>query len=302
MFSFTPLVSHLRFLYSMHFLRLAILTLVGHLSMVLAKKGPITVAYVEVNSNSIDNTARYQLADGSNVFDIAIIFASNLHYNNSHATWYNNPNVQAILDKAAAEIKPLQQKGIKVLLSLLGGGTGKGIANFASAKEAAAFAKKAAYQVHTYGLDGVDFDDEYADYGSNGMPPANAQSFGWFLEALRKELPDKLITLYNIGPAAQYLSEGNATVGGMLNYSWNPYYGSFSPPAIPGLKKKQLGAAAIAIEGTAVDTAKKLATETLQQGYGVYLTYNLANGNQSDYVGAFAQVLYGQSTKYVPFP
>ena len=286
----------------MHYLHLAVLTLVGHLCVVFAKTGPITVAYVEVNSNSIDNTARYQLADGSNVFDIAIIFASNLHYNNSHATWYNNPNVQAILSNATTEIKPLQKKGIKVLLSLLGGGTGKGIANFVSAKEAAAFAKLAAHQVRTYGLDGVDFDDEYADYGSNGMPQANAQSFGWLLQALRKELPDKLITLYNIGPAAQYLSEGSAKIGGMLDYSWNPYYGSFNPPHIPGLGKKQLGAAAIAIKGTDVNTAKDLATQTLQQGYGVYLTYNLANGDQSDYVGAFAQVLYGQSTKYVPFP
>lgn len=270
------------------------------MSLGIAKTGPLTVAYVEVNSNSIDNVARYQLDDESNVFDIAIIFASNIRNNQGGASWFNNENIQAVLDNAACEIRPLQEKGIKVILSLLGG-SGKGISNFVSSEDAAAFARLAANQIRLYCLDGIDLDDEYAQYGENGTPQTNSQSIGWLLQALRKELPDKLITMYNYGPAGQYLTDGNSSVGSILDYAWNPNYGTFDPPHIPGLGKKNLAAASIAIAGTSVSTAQKLATRTIEEGYAVYLTYNLAEGNQSEYVGAFAKSLYGQNTKYAPF-
>lgn len=285
----------------MHFFALTVLTLIAQISSGIAKSGPLTVAYVEVNSNSIDNTARYQLADGSNVFDIAIIFASNMKSNGGRATWFNNQNVQAVLDNAACEIKPLQEKGIKVVLSLLGGGSGRGISNFASSEEAAAFARLAADQIRLYDLDGIDLDDEYAQYGDNGTPQTNSQSIGWLLQALRKELPDKLITMYNYGPAGQYLMNVDSSIGSILDYAWNPNYGTFDPPLIPGLGKKNLAAASIAIAGTDIGIAQKLANKTVEEGYAVYLTYNLAEGDQSQYVGAFAKSLYGQETKYVPF-
>ena len=42
--------------------------------------------------------------------------------------------------------------------------------------------------VNTYHLDGIDFDDEYAEYGKNGTPQPNNSSFIWLLQSLKKSL------------------------------------------------------------------------------------------------------------------
>ncbi|MGH3164430.1 MAG: glycosyl hydrolase family 18 protein, partial [Trebonia sp.] len=142
------------------------------------KSGPLSTAYVEVNNYSIADVGNYALAsNGANVFDIGIIFAANINYNGSSAYLSFNSQVQAALDNAATEIAPLQAKGIKVLLSILGNHEGAGFANFPSQSAAAAFAEQLAEAVATYNLDGIDFDDEYADYGTNGTPQPNAWSF-----------------------------------------------------------------------------------------------------------------------------
>ena len=100
-----------------------------------AKTGPISIAYVEVNSNSMLNVGKYTLASGGgNVFDIAVIFAANINYNTStdSAYLYYNPQVQSVLSNVATQVRPLQAKGIKVELSILGNHEGAGFANFPS--------------------------------------------------------------------------------------------------------------------------------------------------------------------------
>lgn len=262
------------------------------------KSGPTSIAYVEVNNDQLANVGRYQLANGANAFDVAIIFAANINWNGSKAVLYNNPNVQATLDGAATQIRPLQAKGIKVSLSILGNHQGAGIANFPTEAAAQDFASQVAATVTKYGLDGVDLDDEYSDYGVNGTPQPNQQSIGWLITALRAKLPGKLISFYDIGPASSALSSSSSTIGSKLDYAWNPYYGTYSAPSIPGLGKDRLSAAAVDIQNTSQSTAVSLAKRTKTDGYGVFMTYNLPDGNVSSYVSSMTQVLYGQAATY----
>src|SRR5579859_7390081 len=250
-----------------------------------AKSGPITTAYVEVNNDSIASVGKYALAsNGANVFDIAIIFAANIDYDGTSAQLYFNPQVQAVLDNAATQIAPLQAKGIKVLLSILGNHQGAGFANFPDQQSAAAFAGQLANAVNTYGLDGIDFDDEYADYGVNGTPQPNAWSFPYLVQALRNDLPNKIISLYFIGPSSSSLSYNGIVVGDLIDYSWNPYYGTWGVPNVPGLTKAQLAPAAIDIQSTDSSTAASLAQQTVSNGYGAYNTYNLPDTDVSQYI------------------
>ena len=265
---------------------------------VVTKSGPTAVCYVEVNSNSIKNVGRYTLADGSNTFDIANIFAANIKWNGKAAYIFNNPNVQAVLDDAKNQIKPLQDQGIKVLLSILGGGERAGIANFASQADAGAFADLITAEITKHSLDGVDLDDEYVDYGTSGVPPANDQSIRWLVSALRTKMPNKLITFYNIGAAAKSLASAPASVGSRLSYTYNPYYGSYQPPTIPGLRKAQVSPAAVDLTQTSQSNAVGFAKRTKSEGYGAYMTYNLVAGDKSVYLSAITQQLYGQATKY----
>jgi hypothetical protein len=267
---------------------------------VKAKTGPISVAYVEVNNNSMVNVGKYALAQGgANVFDVAVIFAANINYNTTTKTayLYNNPNVQRTLDNAATEIRPLQAKGIKVMLSILGNHQGAGFANFPSQAAATAFAKQLSDTVTKYGLDGIDFDDEYAEYGNNGTGQPNASSFVYLVTALRNYMPNKLISLYNIGPAASRLSYNGVSVDSKFNYAWNPYYGSWGVPSIK-LPKSGLSPAAIEIGGTATSTATSLAQRTVSEGYGVYLTYNLDGTDRHTYISSFTNALYGSAAVY----
>ncbi|OEI69130.1 endo-beta-N-acetylglucosaminidase H [Curtobacterium sp. ER1/6] len=263
------------------------------------KDGPTSIAYVEVNNDQLANVGRYQLANGANAFDVAIIFAANINRDaDGDAVLYANENVQRTLDDAATQIRPLQAKGIKVSLSVLGNHQGTGIANFPTQQAAADFAAQVSATVAKYGLDGVDLDDEYSDYGTNGTPQPNQQSIGWLVSALRADMPGKLISFYDIGPASDALSSSSSTIGSQLDYAWNPYYGTYSAPSIPGLGKDRLSAAAVDVQNTPESTAVSLAERSQADGYGVFMTYNLPDGDVSPYVSSLTQVLYGQAATY----
>ncbi|MEU6120430.1 endo-beta-N-acetylglucosaminidase H [Streptomyces sp. NPDC047123] len=266
------------------------------------KQGPTSVAYVEVNNNSMLNVGKYTLANGGgNAFDVAVIFAANINYDTTKKAAYLhfNENVQRVLDNAATQIRPLQQKGIKVVLSVLGNHQGAGFANFPSQQAASTFAKQMSDTVTKYGLDGIDFDDEYAEYGNNGTGQPNASSFVHLVTALHANMPNKIISLYNIGPAASRLSYGGIDVSSKFDYAWNPYYGTWQVPGI-ALPKSKLSPAAVEIGRTPQSTVTDLARRTVSGGYGVYLTYNLDGNDRSADVSAFTKELYGSAAVYKP--
>src|SRR3954469_4526711 len=243
------------------------------------KTGPVTVAYIEVNDHSMLNAGKYTLANGgAQVIDVAVIFAANINYDGSNAYLYFNENVQNVLDNVATQVRPLQQKGIKVLLSILGNHQGAGFANFPTKSAADAFAQQLADAVNRYGLDGIDFDDEYVEYGNNGTGQPNDFSFVYLVQALRQKLPaGKLITLYDIGPASTKLKYGGVNLANTFDYAWQPYYGSYS--ANPAFAKSKYSPAAVSYTATSQSTAASFAQRTVADGYGVFLTYNLTEAN-----------------------
>jgi hypothetical protein len=262
--------------------------------------GPKSVCYVEVNNNDIRNVGNYTLSTGEQLFDIGIIFAANINYNTTtqKAELFFNPQVTNVLSNAATYIQPLQAKGIKVMLSILGNHQGAGICNFPTQAAAQDFAQLLSNAVTTYGLDGIDFDDEYADYGNNGTGQPNTSSFVYLVTALRQLMPTKLISFYFYGPAASRLSFNGVTVGSKVDYSWNAIYGTYSVPNVPGLAASNLGPAAIDIQSTNSSTATSLATQTVNNGYGIYLCYNLPNTDVHTYLSGFSNALYGKTTIY----
>lgn len=262
--------------------------------------GPKGVCYVEVNNNDIRNVGKYTLSNGKQLFDIAIIFAANINYNTTtkKAELFFNPQVTNVLNNKAANIQSLQNKGIKVLLSVLGNHQGAGFCNFTSQASAQEFAQQLSNAVTQYGLDGIDFDDEYADYGNNGTGQPNASSFVYLVTALRQLMPSKIISFYFYGPAASRLSYNGVTVGSKVDYSWNAVYGTYSVPNVAGLAKSNLGPAAVDIASTSAATAVNLANSTVSDGYGIYLYYNLPNGDYHNYLSGVSNSLYGFNTVF----
>lgn len=260
-----------------------------------------SVAYIEVNNNSMLNAGQYVLDGGSPAFDIAVIFAANINYDGDSAYLHLNENVQRVLDEAETTIRPLQEMGIKVTLSVLGNHQGAGLANFPDAGASDRFAREVATTVRRYGLDGVDLDDEWSEYGKNGTGMPNDHSFVELVESLRKFLPNKLITFYVIGPSAEHQEYQGRRVGDLLDYAWNPYYGAFIDFEVPGLPRSQYGAAALDLRpssATTPDLARDFAQRTTNGGYGAFVTYQLQPVDQSELVSAFTEPLYGSAVHF----
>lgn len=184
------------------------------------------VAYVEVNDVNPLNAGEYTLSNGEPFFTHVILFASNIRGDASgNVHNYNNPNNEAILSNPAKYIQPLRDKGIKVIMGNLGDHTGAGFSNLTDA------------QIETYTddlvayadiVDGYDFDDEWAEYGTRGYPAANSTSFSKLIMRLN-EKTDNLITIFDYGYTYNISAEAAACVDlayqGVLNgYSTNPSF------------------------------------------------------------------------------
>lgn len=262
-------------------------------------KTPLTAVYIEVNSELLSNAASYYLEEEcvNTLFDIAIIFAANINGTPEKPELYLNENVMRILNDAENQIRPLQGRGIQVLLSIVGNHQTAGISNFQSEEKAMDFASQVKNIVEKYGLNGVDLDDEYTDYKGS---PARDDSVRWLISCLRNIMPNKAISLYDIGPAGYSMRTAPLDIGAKLNLAWNHDYGSFNPPQIQGIGKSHLAAAAIELGKTPSYKVAELAEKTKDDGYGIFLTYNLKGGDRRKEISVFADILYDREIYYKP--
>lgn len=143
-----------------------------------ASRAVTTAVYIEVNHEDLATVVAF-VREGVHrpVFDLAMIFAANINYDGCTAYLHLNERVMETLRAAETQIRPLQRRGTKVLLSLLGNHEGAGFANFPTRHDADRFAAQVASVVHRYHLDGVDLDDEYSEYGKNGTGQPNEDFF-----------------------------------------------------------------------------------------------------------------------------
>ena len=200
-----------------------------------------TLMYIEVNDNNILNAGDYILEDGTFLWDYIVIFAANLRQRNCamdddasiHGCTHHgvhihfNENVRHILEHRSTFIQPLQDKGIRVKLGLLGDWDGIGFGSMNST-EIDDMVRHIVEIMERYDLDGVDFDDEWSnDMRMGGFPsqaawvgspegmvmatavyPAHAFSWPFTITVWRD--PQQGVTPGNVltsNPGAAYLNE-----------------------------------------------------------------------------------------------
>jgi Glycosyl hydrolases family 18 len=265
------------------------------------KTGPLMVTYC--NSANIADVGYHTLArTGANTFDIGIYFASNINYDVAHSRPLLVFNQQDSLNIIGHPewIASVHSHGIKLLMSVLGNHQGAGLSNLTSQAMVNDFADQIIAAENKYKFDGVDFDDEYADYGDNNTPQPNDSSFILLLEALRKRQPQQLITVYNYGPAGAALatSLNGVSAGSLIDYAWYPYYGGYSLFNIPGLAASRSGSASYDFQEFAGFTGfGAILASQVQQGGGAYMTFTL-DGDRSAQMTEATQVLFNQATVY----
>ena len=134
---------------------------------------------MEVNdANPLNNICFTLKSSGKPLVDAVILFSSNINYNaeTGRVYVYNNENNQAIFDMREKYLKPLKERGIKVILSILGNHDRSGVANL-SDEAARDFAQECKAVCDAYDLDGVFLDDEYSSYQTPVPPGFVAPSY-----------------------------------------------------------------------------------------------------------------------------
>ena len=163
------------------------------------EKGRVkTICYIEVN---ILNAGEYTMENSKKpFFDIVNVFAANIRLNEEGKPYVHcNPQVTFVLENADKLIRPLQQKGIKVHLTILGDHTPAGMRSLGD-EAAKDFAKELKSYVDIYGFDGISFDDEWSNYeqvgGHPGLVVPSQEQYSRLIYECRQIMPDKQIGVY----------------------------------------------------------------------------------------------------------
>lgn len=154
------------------------------------------------------------------------------------------------------------------------------------------FAKELRNYVDTYNLDGINFDDEWSDYNNDTPKPGfvkpSAKAYARLLYETKKIMPDKYVTLYEIGNSPVYspwLEEQDTVVDGnsltdMLDFVYQAYYGSFWTDSRIGITRSKYLPFAIDVQDkyTSMDSEYNM-KRILTGGYGGLMFYNLKSSN-----------------------
>ena len=229
----------------------------------VSDKMPKLTTYIETNDVNPLNAGEYYFTGTDpqeQVIDNVILFASNIRGAASTVQLYHNNNQSHILTNAGTLIAPLQQKGIRVSLGLLGDHTGVGFCNLTPAM-IESFAQQIAACVKQYNLDGVDFDDEYADYWK---APSNLPS------------PSTTITM-------------NA-----ISYMWPDFGADWSTPA--GLGNSKWAKMSIHCTDGRPSAGVIQSSAANYSGYGAIMMFNLRESGQTSLMNNFASRVWGGKT------
>lgn len=247
-------------------------------------KTPVVTAYIETNDTNPLNAGDYFDENGEPFFDIVELFASNIHKETVNGqvrpTLYLNDKLTPVLEGTGVTtyVRPLQEVGIKVLLTVLGDWQGVGVANMTDT-QAEQFAEILAYAVEKYGLDGIGFDDEYANYSGSLV----SGSFGNIITKLHAKLPaDKLITVFAYG----YTNQINSAAGALIDYAYTNFTYWNGTPGISGVTKDRWAPIALNLGNTysssTLNTIRSNSKKAKDEGYGAIMTFNLRRSSEVD--------------------
>ena len=132
-----------------------------------------------------------------------------------------------------ADITSTQAKGIKVVMTILGNHDEAGMGNLSEAA-AKDFAKELKAYLDIYGLDGIDFDDEYTSYNNSNPSPGfekrSRANFARLVYECRQVFGKKLIGVYEYGSLDSPDGEVEGVkVGDIVDYMTYGYYQNQNP-------------------------------------------------------------------------
>lgn len=212
------------------------------------KPGVKVFSCMEVNdTNPLNNLSFTLKSNGKPLVDALIIFSANINYNAETGRVYifNNENVQALLDNREHYLKPLQDRGIKIILGLLGNHDRSGVANM-SKETAEAFALEVKAMCDAYQLDGIFVDDEYSNYEYSDITPGfvypGKEPAARLCYEVKKAQPERSVVVYAYSTTYGLPSIDDMPSGEFVDYALHDYGGSSDlSNSFPKMPKTNMG-------------------------------------------------------------
>ena len=247
-------------------------------------KSPKVIAIIEINDTDPRNVLSYHLGTSNDdplFFDIVEFFAANIHKDaNNDPTIYFNPELAPLMADTATYVKPLKDAGLKVVLSILGDWQGIGVANMTES-QADKFTDILVHIVKTYGLDGVSFDDEYANYNYSNLIDG---SYGRIIEQLRTKLDAEFPGIHKLIGVDQWgnYNQIDAEAGAMIDYVYHGMFGAnvfIATPSVSGVTQDRFSPQTLDLN-LQYNTfyllqIKNRSAQAANQGYNFITTYDL---------------------------
>jgi len=145
-------------------------------------------------------------------------------------------DMRYVLDHAVKYIRPLQEHGSKVCISIEGSGKGLGFCNLTDG-QIVDFVAQVKTVVEEFGIDGINLWDRGSEYGKEGMPAMNTASYPKLIKALREALGgEKLltVTVYEEPTSTFWDTQatGGIAVGDYIDYAWSGYNSESEVPQL----------------------------------------------------------------------
>lgn len=267
------------------------------------------ISCMEINDANPLNMLEFTLKNsGKQLIDIVILFSANINYNAELGRVYlnRNENITALLNNREKYIKPLQDRGIKVVLSILGNHDISGVANLAD-HTAREFAQELKSFCDAYNLDGIFYDDEYSKYGPGPgfVTPSNKAASRLVYET-KRAMPDKLCMVYILSNTSSLVTIDGMNPGQYIDFATADYQQGASVDNYPGSTVKQL-----APWSQEFNRGRWVSTSNLRSlrdgGYGAHMIFafdperdgvNFAAGRQMTALKDIASTLYDDEIEW----
>lgn len=279
------------------------------------------IVYVEVNNENPLNAGEYTIGDEkAPFFDIVSIFAANINLDKEGSPYIScNEQTTFVLHNADRIIRPLQEKGIKVHLSILGNHDDAGMRSL-SDEGAKVFAKELKAYADIYGLDGFDFDDEYSSYDKGAYQGSSKAVVNNASQCTQERYANLIYECRQLMPKESNISFGiywyrtsdypkgdinGVSAADMVDYTVFGSYGSFR--ALSGFSNKIQAPYAITLAGASTSDGSPIGIRSnstylnnvKNNGYGMFAFYNLNNSRSVTRVfNEMSNIIYGQPVEW----
>lgn len=202
---------------------------------------------MEINDTNPLNNLCFTLKNSKKpLVDALIMFSANINYSEENGKVYisQNPNVKHLLNNREKYLKPLQDRGIKIILGILGNHDRSGISNL-SEETAKKFAQEVKATLEAYHLDGIFIDDEYSSYMRPVPPgfvsPSSAGAARLCYE-VKQAMPECIVVAYAYSSTSSLPAVDGQESGTFVDFGLHDYGGSYDLSSnYPGMPKSNMG-------------------------------------------------------------